>query len=211
MPEVLGSEAVAVTFASKVYPGFAAVIVPILVALSSFGAANGTILTSSRLFYAGAREGQMPRGLAMVSPSRSTPTPAVIITVAMAAVYLCVSDIGRLMNYVGFATWLMIGLSVACLPYLRWRRPEWERPIKVSLFFPAAYILLTLAITGLPIVAKPLETAIGFIMILSAVPVYFGLVTGTKSKSKICDFTHRMTIKMQKLLNVTEPTLEKQK
>jgi hypothetical protein len=47
VPEVLGSEAVAVTFAERVF-GYFAFLVPIFVAMSTFGGVNGILLTSSR-------------------------------------------------------------------------------------------------------------------------------------------------------------------
>ena len=96
-----------------------------------------------------------------------------------------------------------------CIPWLRWKHPEWERPIKVttghiysiytiysiystavstvstvlqyrvhcniqvSLVWPVLYILATVFITIVPMVAKPLETGLGCLIILTAVPVYF--------------------------------------
>lgn len=79
--EVLGSKAVAVTFAEKVFGPFACTI-PIFVALSTFGAVNGILLTSSRLFYAGACHGQMPELLTMIQAKRMTPAPSVLIMVS---------------------------------------------------------------------------------------------------------------------------------
>lgn len=78
--EVLGSEAVAVSFANKLF-GPLAWTIPVFVALSTFGAVNGILLTSSRLFYAGALHGQMPELLTMIQSKRLTPTPAVIAMV----------------------------------------------------------------------------------------------------------------------------------
>ena len=43
---------------------------------------------------------------------------------------------------------------------------------QVNLFFPILYLVLTAIITLLPMIAKPVETAIGFCMILASVPVY---------------------------------------
>lgn len=79
--EVLGSEAVAVSFAEKLFGNFAWII-PVFVAMSTFGAVNGILLTSSRLFYAGACEGQMPEILTMIQAQRLTPTPAVLVMVS---------------------------------------------------------------------------------------------------------------------------------
>ena len=114
--EVLGSEAVAVTFANRMY-GPMAWIIPIFVACSTFGesspgitlqhlkkfagAVNGQLLTSSRLFFSGAREGQMPTLLTMIQVwqeceqgtkplqvRRSTPAPSVLVITGLSLLYL---------------------------------------------------------------------------------------------------------------------------
>merc|ERR1719348_2815009 len=77
VPEVLCSEAVAATFAEIMY-GPMAFMIPIFVAMSTFGSVNGILLTSSRLFYAGACEGQMPEILSMIQVNKNTPAPAVL-------------------------------------------------------------------------------------------------------------------------------------
>ena len=87
VPEVLGSEAVAVTFANRLY-GRMAWIIPIFVACSTFGAVNGQLLTSSRLFFSGAREGQMPGALTMISINRTTPMPSVVVISCLSLAYL---------------------------------------------------------------------------------------------------------------------------
>ena len=81
VPEVLGSDAVAALFARRLYGSFA-VIIPVFVAMSTFGGVNGILLTSSRLFYAGACNGQMPEILSMIQINKSTPAPAVIFCVS---------------------------------------------------------------------------------------------------------------------------------
>ncbi|KAH8030341.1 hypothetical protein HPB51_006773 [Rhipicephalus microplus] len=170
--EVLGAEAVAVTFAEKLY-GYMAWIVPVFVAMSTFGGVNGILFTSSRLFYAGAEHGQMPRLLCMISINRLTPSPAVLAMCLLSLVYLCSSDIFALINYVGFATWLAIGLAVATLPYFRWKAPNLKRPIKVNLIWPIIYLIATVFITIVPMIAEPVQTGFGALIIATGAPVYF--------------------------------------
>ncbi|CAG2115890.1 unnamed protein product, partial [Medioppia subpectinata] len=170
--EVLGAEAVAVTFAERLY-GWMAWIVPVFVAMSTFGGVNGILFTSSRLFYAGAEQKQMPEILAMIQINHLTPTPAVIFMCILSLVYLASKDIYALINYVGFATWLAIGLAVVCLPYLRWKQPDLPRPIKVNLIWPIIYILGSIFITVVPMFADPVGTGFGCLIILTGVPVYF--------------------------------------
>ncbi|KAK4876187.1 hypothetical protein RN001_012609 [Aquatica leii] len=199
--EVLGSEAVAVSFAEKLFGPFA-IIIPIFVALSTFGAVNGILLTSSRLFYSGACHGQMPEILTMIQAQRLTPTPAVLIMALLSMLYLTVSDIFALINYVGFATWLSIGVAVLCLPWLRWKQPNLERPIKVNLIWPIIYLLASIFVTAVPMIASPVETGIGLLMILSSVPVYVVFILWTSKPRWFAKATSSMTSTLQRLFMV---------
>ena len=51
-------------------------------------------------------------------------------------------------------------MAVVCLPVLRRMHPEWERPIRVNMFFPIIYTIATIFITIVPMIASPIETGI---------------------------------------------------
>ncbi|KAF5307982.1 hypothetical protein FQR65_LT06550 [Abscondita terminalis] len=179
--EVMGSEAVAVSFAEKLFGHFA-LIIPVFVALSTFGA--------------------MPEILTMIQSKRLTPTPAVLIMALLSMLYLTVSDIFALINYVGFATWLSIGVAVLCLPWLRWKAPDLERPIKVNLIWPIIYLLASIFVTAVPMVASPYETGIGLLMILSSVPVYALFILWTNKPRWFNKATSSITMTLQRLFMV---------
>uniref|UniRef100_A0ABD2XIL5 Uncharacterized protein n=1 Tax=Trichogramma kaykai TaxID=54128 RepID=A0ABD2XIL5_9HYME len=199
--EVINSEAVAVTFANRLF-GPMAWIIPVFVSLSTFGAVNGILLTSSRLFYAGACERQMPEILTMIQTSKKTPTPAVICMALLSMVYLLAPNIEALINYVGFACWLSIGGSVFCIPWLRWKQPNLPRPIKVNLIFPVIYIICTIFVVVVPMIREPVQTGIGCLMILSAVPVYFVFIAWKNKPKCVQNFFVNCTRFLQKIMMV---------
>ncbi|XP_068211574.1 large neutral amino acids transporter small subunit 2-like isoform X3 [Palaemon carinicauda] len=177
---------------------------PFFVACSTFGAVNGVLLTSSRLFYAGALEGQMPEILTMIQIKRMTPTPAVLFMAFLSLIYLGSSNIYALISYVGFATWISIGLAVACVPWLRYTAPDLERPIKVNLFWPIIYIIATIIITIVPMFAAPIETGIGVGIISTGIPVYLIFIK-LKKPAAVRRFLNNTTVKLQKLMMVVRP------
>ena len=69
--------AVAITFGDRAF-GSLSWIVPIGVACSTFGAANGSAFTAARLSYAAAKNGHFPKFISYLSQSRLTPLMAVI-------------------------------------------------------------------------------------------------------------------------------------
>ena len=53
----------------------------------------------------------MPDILSMIQMTRMTPAPGVLIVALLSLGYLCSSDIFALINYVGFATWVIISFQ----------------------------------------------------------------------------------------------------
>ncbi|KAI1724703.1 amino acid permease domain-containing protein [Ditylenchus destructor] len=200
--EMLKSPAVAVEFANKMY-GPLAFTMPLFVACSTLGSANGVIFTSSRLFYVGAREGQMPLVLTMINKETRTPVPAIILTGLLSLGYLGMSnDAITLINYIQISYWLAIGAAIVALLYLRKKLPDAPRPIKVNIIWPLIFLLGCVALVVIPCLGNPKDTAIGISIMLSAIPVYL-IFIAWKGKPKFFNaLSDSVTVLCQKLFLV---------
>jgi amino acid transporter len=56
-------------------------LMPLSVAVSTFGTANGTIFAAGRLCYVASREGHLANALSFVHKDRLTPAPALLLNV----------------------------------------------------------------------------------------------------------------------------------
>ncbi|VDL76779.1 unnamed protein product [Nippostrongylus brasiliensis] len=181
---ILESDAVAVTFAKKVM-GPAAPLMPFFVACSCFGSLNGILFTSSRMFFAGAREGQLPELLSMISVNYLTPLPSLLFLGAASIVMLFAGDVLVLINYCAFAESLVVAVSVAGLIRLRFSQPQAKTPIRVNIFIPLLFLFFCCLFLILPFFSQPKELIVGVGMILTGIPVYFLFVRTTKKPSVI--------------------------
>ncbi|XP_065285584.1 Y+L amino acid transporter 2 isoform X2 [Dermacentor albipictus] len=170
--EVQSANAVAVTFGEKVL-GVMSWIMPVSVALSTFGGLNGGIFASSRLFFVGARQGHLPTCLAMINVSHFTPAPSLVFLCLLSLLYLTNTDVFVLITYTAFSEAMFIMLSVGGLLWLRIKQPNTKRPIKVNIILPVLFFLISLFLVVLPFFSQPLETSIGAGIMLSGIPVYF--------------------------------------
>uniref|UniRef100_A0A8C3MAZ0 Cystine/glutamate transporter n=3 Tax=Passeriformes TaxID=9126 RepID=A0A8C3MAZ0_GEOPR len=170
--ELLLSKAVAVTFAERLMGNFS-LAVPVFVALSCFGSMNGGVFAVSRMFFVASREGHLPEILSMIHVRKHTPLPAVIVLHPLTMIMLFNGDLYSLLNFLSFARWLFIGLVVAGLIYLRYKRPDMPRPFKVPLFIPALFSFTCLFMVALSLYSDPVNTGIGFAITLTGIPAYY--------------------------------------
>ncbi|KAK9510013.1 hypothetical protein O3M35_004888 [Rhynocoris fuscipes] len=170
--ELLSSTAVAVTFGDKLF-GAMSWTIPFFVACSTFGALNGAIFASSRLFFVGARQGHLPKAIALINIHHFTPVPSLIFLCIVTLILLIIEDVYILINYVSFVEALFTLMSVCGLLWLRLKRPDMERPIKVNIILPIAFFIICAFLVTLPCYVRPLEVGVGIIIILSGIPVYY--------------------------------------
>ncbi|KAJ6645365.1 Y+L amino acid transporter 2 [Pseudolycoriella hygida] len=172
---ILSSDAVAVTFANKML-GYAAWIMPLFVACSTFGSLNGAIFASSRLFFVGARNGHLPAAISLININCLTPIPSLIFMCILTIILLFIRDVYVLINYVSFVEALFTLISVSGLLWLRKKQPDANRPIKVNSIIPIIYLLTCGFLVISSIYKSALEVGVGTAIILSGIPVYYATI-----------------------------------
>jgi L-type amino acid transporter 5 len=174
--EIESSPAVAVSFGAKMF-GSLYWLVPIFVALSTFGGVNGILFTSSRLFLTGSQEGHLPGLFSYIHVKKMTPIPSLIFTCVTSLAMLLVSDVFVLIDYYGQILWLSVAASIGGMLWLRHKQPDMSRPIKVNMAIPVIFLFCCAFLVIFPIPKQPMNTVIGAAITLSGLSLEFAFFT----------------------------------
>lgn len=151
----------------------AAVIMAILIMISTFGCNHGLILSGPRVYYAMAADGLFFKRVGKINKN-GVPGFAIVIQ-GIWSILLCLSGTyGDLLDYVIFAVLLFFTLTILAIFILRKKRPDEPRPYKAFgyPFVPALYILITTAIMVILLIYKPNYTFPGLFIVILGIPVY---------------------------------------
>lgn len=170
---VSGSTRVAADFADATLGGAGSELMSAVVVLSTLGAMNGVILAGPRVYLAMARDGLLFQWAAAVHPVYRTPHRAIVLQAVWACVLVGSGSYRVLFTRVVYTEWIFFGLMAASLFVLR-RRTGYAPAYRMWGFpaLPAIFVLSTAAIVANQVIAEPLESATGLLLVLSGLPVY---------------------------------------
>jgi len=153
-----------------------AVIMAVLIMVSTFGCINGLILSGARVYYAMARDGLFFQKLGTLN-EQAVPRNALVVQCIWACLLTASGSYSELLDYVIFAVLIFYILTIIGLFVLRRTRPEAERPYKAFGYpvIPAIYVIAASFIAlNLLISAKTRAQAWpGLLIVLMGIPVYF--------------------------------------
>jgi len=159
--------------AEMIFGGPAAIIMAVLIMISTFGCNNGLILSGARVYYAMAKDGLFFGATGKLN-RKSVPGTALVVQCVWACLLCLSGTYSDLLDYVIFAVLIFFVLIVSGIFILRKKRPDWERPYKAWGYpvVPALYIVVAAAIAVDLLIFKTKNTVPGLLIVLLGIPVF---------------------------------------
>ena len=169
------SPSIASTAVETLFGRTASHLVAAAILVSIFSAANATVLTASRVFYAMARDGLFFRRMAEIHPSLGTPAISIAAFGLWSVVLASNGTFEQLLTYVVFTGWIFYALSASTLFVLRRTEPEAKRPFRVPGYplTPLLFVLAAAAVVINTLVTQPVQGLLGILVVLVGTPIYF--------------------------------------
>ncbi|MGQ0732555.1 MAG: APC family permease [Acidobacteriota bacterium] len=185
--QTVPSDRVAAATLEAVVPGVGGMLMAMGIMISTFGCANGLVLTGARAYYAMARDGLFFRSAGQLN-ERHVPGWGLIIQGLWASLLVLPRTFdpstgtygnlySNLLDYIVSAALVFYILTIAGIFRLRRTRPELPRPYRAIGYpvVPALYIVAALAILVVLAIYRASTTWPGLAIVLAGVPVYMQL------------------------------------
>lgn len=169
-----GNQIAAVEAVRSFWGSGGVMFISLLILVTTLGCTNASILTGARPYYAMARERLFFPNIGKLNKA-NVPGNSLLWQGLWASVLVLSGTFDQLTDMIIFAVFIFYGATSLGVFILRRKMPDAHRPYKVwgYPFVPAIFILFCIGLFLNTIVTRPREAAIGVILILSGIPVYY--------------------------------------
>ena len=179
---IAGSTRVAADAADAVLGRGGAAFMSAVVAVSTFGALNGVILSGPRAYLAMARDRLLVSWAADIHPRFHTPHRAILLQGVWAVILVSTGTYRALFTRVVYTEWIFFALMAVGLMRLR-RRAAYAPRYRVWGYplVPVVFIVCSAVVVINQIVRDPVESVIGLSFVAIGWPVYAVLARSSRS------------------------------
>jgi APA family basic amino acid/polyamine antiporter len=151
-----------------------AIIISIVILITTLGCTNSTILMPPRVYNAMAQDGLFFKKAADIHPKYNTPNNAIWIQGVWACLLVLSGSFDQLTDMLIFAAFFFYGATAFGVFIMRRREPDAERPYRVWGYpvVPALFVIFCAALIVITCIEKPREAGIGVVLMLTGVPFY---------------------------------------
>jgi basic amino acid/polyamine antiporter, APA family len=180
------NDRVATSAAQKIFQEAGAIIIAVMIMVSTFGCNNGLILAGARVYYTMAKDGLFFKKTSELNKN-AVPEYALWIQCLVASLLCLSGSYGNLLDMISFVVVLFYALTIGGIFILRKKRPDVPRPYKAFGYpvLPIIYIILATVFCVFLIKLKPLYAGIGLGIVLLGVPLYY--FAASKNKNHVTD------------------------
>ncbi|HUX83758.1 MAG TPA: amino acid permease [Chitinophagaceae bacterium] len=153
-----------------------ALLIALMIMVSTFGCVNGLVLSGARVYYTMACDGLFFKKTSRLN-GKGVPAYGIWIQCAWAAILCFSGKYNDLLTYVIFVVLIFYALTIAGIFRLRRFKPDIPRPYKAFGYpwIPGIYILFASAICVSLFIFKPANTWPGLVIVLLGIPLYYFL------------------------------------
>ncbi len=177
------SPLVAASAAEVVFGSNGAALISIAVIISTFGALNGSILSTARVCFAMARNNMFIKSLDKIHPKYATPHTSLVAQGLWSCLLVLSGSFDTITDYVIFAAWLFYMLGAYGVIVLRKKMPDVHRPYKVwgYPYTPMIFVIFSFLFLLNTIISDYENAAMGALLIIIGLPFYFWRMNKNKS------------------------------
>jgi len=149
--------------------------VALLILVTTCNATNSTILTSARIFYAMARDGNFYKPAERIHPIYQTPSVALLLQGIWSVMLVWSGTFDQLTDMLIFSAFIFYGATALAVMLMRKRDPLQPRTYKVIgyPFTPFLFCLFCLLLIGVTLQSQPKEALSGLGLIIFGTPFYW--------------------------------------
>lgn len=151
-----------------------AFFISVLIMISTFGTTNGTILASSRIYFAMSRDNLFFKSAGFCHPKFKTPSTSLLIQGFWSCLLVLSGTFDQLTDMLIFASFIFYGAGAFGVFILRKKMKETPRPYKAFGYpiLPGLFVLFCLTLVVVTIINNPRDAGIGLALVLSGIPFY---------------------------------------